>query len=126
MQAQKCTCYPVLDFIILKDVIHYLQFVHKHLMEVGGGKVSELTPTALYEIFIELCRTKLHIIISYNIQDENMLKLIRKHKAILNASVQCILKVSEKNQLFFFVFFDVEFLPFPLFVKHSFELMFNQ
>jgi hypothetical protein len=70
------------------------QFVHKHLMEVGGGKVSELTPTALYEIFIELCRTKLHIIISYNTQDEAMLKLLRKHKAVLNASVQCILKVT--------------------------------
>jgi hypothetical protein len=56
-------------------------------------KVSELTPTALYEIFVELCRTKLHIVISYNTQDEKMLKLLRKHKAILNASVQCILKV---------------------------------
>ena len=62
-------------------------------MEMGGGKVSELTPTALYEIFVELCRTKLHIIISYNTLDERMLKLLRKHKAILNASVHCILKV---------------------------------
>jgi len=68
-------------------------------MEVGGGKVSELTPTALYEIFVELCRTKLHIIISYNTQDESMLQLIRKHKAILNASVQCILKVGD-NEFF--------------------------
>jgi hypothetical protein len=68
-------------------------------MEVGGGKVSELTPTALYEIFVELCRTKLHIIISYNTQDESMLQLIRKHKAILNASVQCILKVGKKKKL---------------------------
>ena len=65
-------------------------------MEMGGGKVSELTPTALYEIFVELCRTKLHIIISYNYQNEEMLKLLRKHKAILNASVHCILKVQSK------------------------------
>ena len=69
------------------------QFVHKHLMEMGGGIVSELTPTALYEIFVQLCRTKLHMIISYNTLDEKMLKILRKHKAILNSSVHCILKV---------------------------------
>jgi len=62
-------------------------------MEVGGGKVSELTPAALYEIFVELCRSKLHIIISYDAKDEKIIKMLRKHKAILNSAVHCRLKV---------------------------------
>ena len=40
-------------------------------MKVEGGKVSEMTPSALYEIFIDISRVKIHVIINYDHNDEN-------------------------------------------------------
>jgi hypothetical protein len=68
------------------------EFVHKYLMREGGGKVSELTPSALYEIFIEISRTKMHLIVSYNYDNEGARRMLRMHKSILDESTQLNLK----------------------------------
>ncbi len=70
------------------------EFVHKHLMKEGGGKVSEMTPSALYEIFIEISRSKLHIVITYNYNHPQIGRMLRKHKSILNEATQLNLKVN--------------------------------
>ena len=75
------------------DEKHQLnEVVHKYLMKIEGGKVSEMTPSALYEIFIEISRVKIHIIINYNYNDENAKRMLRMHKSILTEATQLNLR----------------------------------
>ena len=75
------------------------EVVHKYLMKMEGGKVSEMTPSALYEIFIEISRVKIHIIINYNHNDENAKRMLRMHKSILTESTQLNLKTWPEDAL---------------------------
>ena len=71
------------------------EVVHKHLMQKEGGKLSEMTPSELYEIFVEISRVKFHIILTFNHDDGPAKRLLRKHKSILNAATQINLRVSQ-------------------------------
>ena len=73
--------------------------VHKHLMQKEGGKLSEMTPSELYEIFVEISRVKFHIILTFNHEDSQAKRLLRKHKSILNAATQINLRVSHLLKL---------------------------
>ena len=68
------------------------EVVHKYLMKVEGGKVSEMTPSALYEIFIDISRVKIHVIINYDHNDEDAKRMLRMHKSIFTESTQLNLK----------------------------------
>lgn len=62
------------------------EVVHKHLMKQEGGKLSEKTPAELYEIFVEISRVKIHVLLTYNYDEEPAKKLLRQHKSILTAA----------------------------------------
>ena len=69
--------------------------MHKHLFATGEGKVSELTPAAIYEIFIDLCKERLHLVISFDGGDsKDIAHLLRKHKAIRSACTEINFRVS--------------------------------
>lgn len=56
--------------------------------------ISELTPSAIYEIFIELCREKLHLVISFNARDSYQVSsLLRTYRSLLTSSVQIVFRV---------------------------------
>ena len=60
----------------------------------GNTIVTEVTPTALYERFIKICREKLHILISYNNGDLRAEKIFQKYPIIVESTVHVIFKVS--------------------------------
>lgn len=65
-------------------------------MQKEGGRVSEMTPSALYELFVEIARVKLHLLVSYNHDDDEAKRMIRMHKSITNESTHINLKVRLK------------------------------
>ena len=73
-----------------------LQFVHKHLFATGERKVlSELTPAAIYDIFIDLCKERLHLVISFNSGDSKDISILfRKHKSVLSSCIEINFRVS--------------------------------
>ena len=69
------------------------EVVHKYLMQKEGGKLSEMTPSELYEIFVDISRQKFHIILTFNHDNVDAKRLLRKHKSILNSATQINLRV---------------------------------
>lgn len=71
------------------------EFVHKYLFAKEEGKVNELTPAAIYQIFIDLCKEKLHVVISFNVGEGSRIsKIFRKHKSIMSVSTEVNFRVS--------------------------------
>lgn len=64
------------------------EVVHKFLMKREGGKLSEKTPSELYEIFVEISKVKIHVLLNYNYDNKKAIKMLRTHKSILsNATI---------------------------------------
>ena len=57
-------------------------------MKREGGKLSEKTPSELYEIFVEISKVKIHVLLNYNYDNKKAIKMLRTHKSILsNATI---------------------------------------
>ena len=79
------------------QLCYQCQFVHRHL-QASGEKITQMTPAAIYDIFIDLCRARLHLLISCT-TGENFVssKIFRKHKSLLCGAVQINFRVSKNR-----------------------------
>ena len=69
--------------------------MHHHL-QASGEKITEMTPAAIYEIFIDLCRARLHLVIACTIgQQFAYSEIFRRHTSILSGAVQINFRVDE-------------------------------
>ena len=60
--------------------------------------MSELTPAAIYEIFIDLCKQRLHLVISFNSgESQDISILFRKHKSIFSSCIEINFRVREQR-----------------------------
>ena len=62
-------------------------------MKKEGGKLSEMTPSELYEIFVDISRVKFHVILTYNYDDTAATRVLRTHKSVFSTATQINLKV---------------------------------
>ena len=70
------------------------EYVHQHLLRKStSGIISELSPDSMYEIFVSICKEKLHVVISYNAENESVAKVFRKHPVLVKNAVHIAVKV---------------------------------
>ncbi len=77
-----------------KSLLTLLQHVHQHLLNASkGGIISELTPSALYDLFVSICKRRLHIIIAYDGDKQDELKLIKEYDCLTKNSFHIVVQV---------------------------------
>ena len=87
------------EFLAFTNLLEFhfkfiFQFVHHHL-QAAGEKITEMTPAAIYEIFIDLCRARLHLVIACTLGEQfSYSEIFRKHTSILSGSVQINFRVN--------------------------------
>ena len=70
------------------------QYVHQQMLNNAGNTIiTEVTPTALYERFIQMCRDKLHILVAYNSGEKKAESIFRESPAIVKSTVHIVFKV---------------------------------
>jgi len=98
--------------------------VHHHL-QASGEKITEMTPAAIYEIFIDLCRARLHLVIACtNAQQFSYSEIFRRHTSILSGAVQINFRVIGNNfivrfNLYAYINNTVNFISFCVFYFKS-------
>ena len=76
----------------IKDV--FFQHVHQHLLSASQrGIISELTPSALYELFVSICKRRLHLIIGYDGDNPAELQILRENDCLTKNSFHLIVQV---------------------------------
>ena len=87
----------ILDLFSLDERHELNEHVHQYMVEQSGtGVITELTPAALYEIFISICKRKLHVILCYDEGDRHALELFRERPCLIDTSVHFILRVKQQ------------------------------
>ena len=62
------------------------------LRESAGGIISELTPSALYDLFVTICKRRLHLIVAYDGDSEQELALIRDNPCLTKSSLHLVVQ----------------------------------
>ncbi len=80
----------------------FLQHVHQHLLSASQrGIISELTPSALYELFVSICKRRLHLIIGYDGDNPAELQILRENDCLTKNSFHLIVQVRRYHLLDF-------------------------
>ena len=49
----------------------------------------------MYEIFVSICKEKLHVVISYNAANESVAEMFRNHPVLIRNAVHIAVRVSQ-------------------------------
>ncbi len=61
-----------------------------------------MTPTALYEIFVTICKRKLHVIISYDAERDEEVSLLKKHSCLSKNAFHFVIQVQNTHYLYLY------------------------
>ena len=80
----------VLDLFTVEERHELNESVHSHLLSESLSPSCnnyDLSPTALYEIFVNMCKRRLHLIISYNRRDSEAEFMFRMNNKMKEANI---------------------------------------
>ncbi len=73
----------------------FLKRVHQHLLKSSqSGIINELTPSALYNLFVSICKRRLHIIMAYDGDNHSELNLFTQNECLIKHSFHLVVQVS--------------------------------
>jgi hypothetical protein len=72
-----------------------VQSVHCHLLGDNIAAADDLSPAALYDIFVSFCKRKLHMIIAYNCHDHQWASdMFATNPALSKKAIHLVVEVS--------------------------------